>query len=158
MGGGYARMTAIWTDDGSRERVDEKLFDDASDEGLLGLGGGEGVEGELAAVAGSELEQEAGAVGVVGVDGVDEAHPGSTVEVAFVGDGGERGLELAGGKALRDEGDAHRRTARSDEGGRVDEGGQAAVAERVAGDLLVGEGERSGGGSGRVMRGRSVRG
>ncbi len=23
MGGGYARMTAIWTDDGSRERVDE---------------------------------------------------------------------------------------------------------------------------------------
>jgi len=65
------------------------LFDDAGDEGLLGVGGGEGVEGELAAVFGAELEEEAGAVGVVGVDGVDETHPGSAVEVAFVGDGGE---------------------------------------------------------------------
>ena len=125
---------------------------------MLGLGGGEGVEGELASVVGAELEEQAGAAGVVGVNGVDEAHPGGAVEVAFVGDGGERGLELARGKTLRDDGDAYRGANGSDERGRVDEGGQAAVAEGVAGDLLVGEGERSGSrwGSG-VVRGGGVR-
>jgi hypothetical protein len=69
-----------------------KLFDDAGDEGLTGFGGGEGIEGELAAALCAELEEKAGSVRVVGVDRVDEAHPGSAVKVAFVGDGGERDL------------------------------------------------------------------
>jgi hypothetical protein len=119
----------------------EGLFDDAGHEGLLGLGGSEGVERELAAVPGAELEEQAGAVGVVGVDGVDEAHPRDAVEVAFVGDGRERNLERASGKALRNDGDAHGRAAGRDKRSGVDEGGQAAVAEGVAGDLLILKGE-----------------
>ena len=64
----------------------KRLFDDAGDEGLLGLGSGEGVEGELAAVFGAELKEETGAVGVVGIDCVDEAHPRDAVEMALVRD------------------------------------------------------------------------
>src|SRR5581483_11670429 len=58
-----------------------RSLDKAGDEGLLGVGGCQGVEGELAAGTGAELEEQAGAVGVIGVDGIDEAHPGGAVEV-----------------------------------------------------------------------------
>src|SRR5580698_649946 len=134
-----------------------ELFDDAGDEGLLRLGACEGVEGELAAVLCAEFEEEAGAMRVVGIDGVNEAHPWDAVEMAFVGDGGERGLEFPGGKALGNDGDAHWRADGGDECSGVDEGGQAAIAERVASDLLILEGERRRSGCGSVVRARGVR-
>src|ERR1700744_5707951 len=104
-------------------RCQAVLLVDAGDEGLLGLSRCKGVEGKLAAGVGAELEEETGAVGVVGIYGVDESHPGSAVEVAFVGDGGERHLEFAGREALGDDGDPDRWAYRGDERGGVDEGG-----------------------------------
>ncbi len=113
------------------------LLDEAGGEGGFGLGGDEAVEGELAAVVGAEFEEDAGAVAGVGVNDVDGAIPGDAVEVAGVGDGVEGDLELAGGQALGDEGDVDR--AAGGYGGlrRVGEGGQAAVGELVAVELLV---------------------
>jgi len=73
------------------------LLNSSGDELLLGVGGDELVESELAGGLSAELEEEAGAVAGVGVDGVDKAEPGSAVEVAGVGDARESDLQLAGG-------------------------------------------------------------
>ncbi len=64
-------------------------FDWGGEEGLLGVGGGEGVEGELAGGLGAEFEEELGAAGGVGVYGVDGDEAGGAVEVGGVGDGEE---------------------------------------------------------------------
>ena len=134
--GGGGRLAGEFA---GKRLLGEQLFDDAGDEGLLGLGGDEAVEGELAGGLGAELEEEAAAVAPVGIDDVDETEPGGAVEVGGVGDRGERDLELAGGEALGDEGDVDGAAVGDGGFGGVDEGREASVAEGVAVDFLVGE-------------------
>ena len=104
---------------------------------MFGFGSGEAVEGELAGGLGAEFEEEAGAVGPVRVDYVDGAEPGGAVEVGGVGDGGECDLELAGRETLGDEGEIDGAAVGYGRFDGVDEGGEAAVGEGGAGELVV---------------------
>ena len=67
----------------------------AGEEDLVGVGGDDAVEGELAGGLAAEFEEEAGAVAGFGVYGVNEVHAGLVVEVGGVGDVLDGGFELA---------------------------------------------------------------
>jgi len=82
-----AQRARSWLSSGKRFQVG--LFDGGGEEGLLGWGGGEVVESELAGGLGAEFEEESGAAGGVGVYRVDGTEPGGAVEVGCVGDGEE---------------------------------------------------------------------
>ena len=77
----------------------------------------------------------------VGVDRIDEPHPGGAVEMLVIRHRGERRLEFARRKTLRNDGDADQRTAEIRACHRntraVDEGRQTTVAQRKADKLFV---------------------
>jgi hypothetical protein len=111
----------------------------AGEEDLLGVGGDDAVEGELARVLAAEFEEEAGAVAGVGIDGVDELHFRGAIEVGGVGDTLNRGLEVAETIVLRDDGDVAEGSAGAAGVGGVDVGCGAAVAQGVSLQLFVEE-------------------
>jgi len=121
------------------------LLDGGGEEDLLGRGGGEGVEGELAGGLRAEFEEEIDAAGSVGVDGVDEAEPGGAVEVGGVGDGEEDEVELAccagcsGCIGLGDEGQVDGTAGGEGRFGGEDVGGGGGVGEGVGEELGVGD-------------------
>ena len=109
---------------------------------MLGLCGGEGVEGELAGGLGAELDEESGAAGGVGVYGVDGEEPGGAVEVGRVGDGEEGEVELGGGcVGLGDQGQVDGAVGGEGELCGEDVGGWSGGGEGVGEELDVGEGD-----------------
>ena len=124
-----------------------ELLGGAGEEDLLGVGGDDAVEGELAGVLAAEFEEEAGAVAGVGIDDIDELHLGGAVEVGGVGDALDGGLDVAEAVGLGDDGDVAQGGAGAAGVGGVDVGRGAAVAEGVGLQVFIEEwGLRCGGG------------
>jgi hypothetical protein len=109
----------------------------AGEEDLLGVGGDDAVEAELASVLGAQLEEKAGAVAGLDIDDIDEAHVGCAVEVGGVGDVLDGGFEFAEAVVLRNDGDVAKVGSCAGGVGGVDVGCGAAVAEGVGLELLI---------------------
>ena len=136
-----------------------ELLGRAGEEDLLGVGGDDAVEGELAGVLAAEFEEEAGAVAGVGIDDVDELHLWGAIEVGGVGDALDGGFDVAETVVLGDDGDVAQGGAGASGVGGVDVGGGAAVAEGVGLQVFIEEwGLRGGGGGGTAVSGRRVAG
>ena len=114
-----------------------RLLGGAGEEGLVGAGAEDAVEGELAGVLCAELEEQAGAVGGFGVDGVDQAKARRAVRwlasvTLFSANSGSPCRFICATSVTNSSAWPSPSGVR-----RVNEGGCAAVAERISGELFV---------------------
>jgi hypothetical protein len=125
----------------------------SGEEDLLGVGGDDAVEAELAGVLGAQFEEKTGAVAGFDIDDIDEAHVGSAVEVGCVGDVLDGGLYFAEAVVLRNDRDVSKVGSGAGGVGGVDVGCGTAVAEGVGLELLIEQGCRGGCGGGAMRVG-----